>query len=371
MKQGSLTNNETRASAKYSFELRQKRLDTLADYGTSHSDEYNSEPTHKLLGTGTGKDAMKKRPTKKLIDQQIALALIDVAKRNGDKDMVQKYWNTWHCFSKIKTNGERAFGSYCKNRFCNVCNGNRKAKLISQYMPIIEQWDEPYFLTLTRKSVKKVFLSNTINDNNRKFRIIINRLNKRHQRGTGPRIVALRSTECNYNPVNGTYNPHYHIITINREVGRLINIEWLREQNKNQTQKLARSSGQHLVKIKDKEKNLMEVIKYGVKVLTDPDMEKGKNKTKLPIIYAAALHEIHKAFSRINLLSTYGFSLTQKDQEIIEQNVVDSKVKTWSFDPKTTNYIEESTAEVMYLNKYLPSSEIEYIAKERIDTNKT
>ena len=177
--------------------------------------------------------------------------------------------------------------------------------------------------------------------------------------------------ECNYNPVNGTYNPHYHIITINKEVGRLINIEWLKEQNKNQSEKIARPFAQHLVKIKDKEENLIEIIKYGVKVMTDPDMKKGKNRTQLPIIYAAAMHEIHKAFSGKKLLSKYGFSLLPKGQEAKEQYIDDSKVKAWSYDPIMSNYIEEITAEVMYMNKHLPSAEIVYIAKERIDTYKT
>jgi len=36
-----------------------------------------------------------------------------------------------------------------KNRICSVCNGNRKAKLIRQYKPIIEQWNDIHFLTLT------------------------------------------------------------------------------------------------------------------------------------------------------------------------------------------------------------------------------
>jgi len=346
-------------------------LDTLANKGTSASDKYNSEGLHKFEGEGTSKESMKKRPTKKMLDQHIALALINVAKRNGDDFMLNKYWNTWHCFDTIKTNGDRAFGNYCKNRFCSVCNGNRKARLIRQYKPIIEQWEEPYFLTLTRKSVKKPFLLKTINDNNRKFRTIINRLKKRHQRGKGPKIVALRSTECNYNPVEGSYNPHFHIITENREIGRLLLIEWLKEQNKNQSEKIARPSGQHLVKIKDREKNLIEVIKYGVKVLTDPDMKKGKNRTQLPIIYAAAMHEIHKAFSGKNLLSKYGFSLLQSDHEAKVQYVEDSKVKTWSYDPQISNFIEEETGEVMYPNKYLPSPEMEYLAKERIDKFKT
>ena len=148
-------------------------------------------------------------------------------------------------------------------------------------------------------------------------------------------------------------------------------IEWLKEQNKGQFERIASYVGQYLVKIKDREKNLIEVIKYGVKVLTDPDMKKGKNRTQLPIIFAAAMHEIHKAFSGKNLLSKYGFSLPQSDNEAKEQYVEDSKVKTWAYDPQISNYIDEETAEVMYPNKYLPSPEMEYIAKERIDKFRT
>ena len=129
------------------------RLDTLVNIGTRQSDKYSSEPRHKLVGTGTGKESMKKRPTKKLLDQHIVLAMINVANKSRDYNRAKKYWNTYHCFGVIKTDGDRAFSRYCKNRFCSVCNGNRKAKLIRLYKSIIELWQEPYFLTLTRQSV--------------------------------------------------------------------------------------------------------------------------------------------------------------------------------------------------------------------------
>lgn len=158
---------------------------------------------------------------------------------------------------------------------------------------------------------------------------------------------------------------------MNREIGRIINIEWLREQNKDQQNKIARASAQHLVKIKDREDSLIEVIKYGVKVLTDPDKKKGKNITQLPIIYAAAMHEIHKAFSGKKLLSKYGFSLTNIDNKVKEQYLEDSKVKTWSYISSASNYVEENTAEVMYPNKYLPSSQLQYIVDYRINIDKT
>ena len=147
-------------------------------------------------------------------------------------------------------------------------------------------------------------------------------------------------------------------------------IEWLREQNKNQSQKVTRPYGQHLVKIKDKEENLIEVIKYGVKVLTDPDMKKGKNRTQLPIIYAAAMHEIHKAFSVKRLLSSYGFILPKVKKESKVRFASHIDVKMWAYDSKAHDYIDINTAEVMLGKDCLPSPKIEYIAKERIDTDK-
>jgi len=346
-------------------------LDTLANGGTHSSDKYYTEPLHKLIGKGTSEASMKKRPIKKFLDQKIMGALMDVSKENGDDEMYKGYKNTWYCFNDIKTDGERAYGNYCKNRWCSVCSGNRKALLINQYKPIIDKWDKPYFLTLTRQSVSKHKLKSTIKDNDIKFGRIKDRLNKRHKRGKGPKVIALRSTECNYNPVDQTYNPHYHIIVPNREIGRLLNIEWLREQNKGEDIKIARASGQHLIKIKDKEQNLIEVIKYGVKVITDPEMKKGKARTKLPIIYAAALHEIHKAFKGKKLLNKYGFELTTVPIETIQRDIPDSQIKSWSYVSKSINYIEIDTAEVMYKNKHLPNAELQYIANERVNKHQT
>ena len=81
---------------------------------------------------------MKKRPTKKLLDQHIVLAMIDVANKIRDYNRAKKYWNAYHCFEVIETDGNRACSRYCENLFCSVYNGNRKAKLIRQYRPNIE-----------------------------------------------------------------------------------------------------------------------------------------------------------------------------------------------------------------------------------------
>ena len=359
------------SNAKQNLGFERSSLDTLAERGTQHSDKYNSENVHRLIGNGTSKESMVKRPTKKLIDQSTALALVDVAKANGDTKMIQKYWNTWHCFNRIKTDGKKAYGSYCKNRICSVCNANRKAKMINQYKPIIEKWKKPYFVTLTRKTVNKYLLLATIKDNDAKFERIVNRIQKRHQRGKGPKFIALRSKECNFNPLTSKYNPHYHLLVPDWTTAKLLIDEWLIEQNKglpkDSKSLIANNAGQDITKVTDLNHHLVEIIKYSTKIMTDPDMKKGKNKTKLPIIYAAALHEIHKALGETNVISKYGFKLLQSEYEAKEKTVSDHQVKCWSYKPTERQYIEESTAEVMYMEKHLPKPEIEYLVSERID----
>lgn len=46
-------------------------------------------------------------------------------------------------------------GKYCKNRFCTLCCSIRKAEIINRYYPIIKQWKEPHFVSITIKAVKE------------------------------------------------------------------------------------------------------------------------------------------------------------------------------------------------------------------------
>jgi len=343
-------------------------FNTLAQGGTRTTDKYNFEPVHLLRGEGTSQSSMKKRPTKKLITQSLVLALVDIAKEEGNKRMEDKYWNTYHCFNRIKTDGKKAFGSYCKNRICLICCANRKAKLINTYFPIIKKWNNPCFLTLTRKSFTRTQLKEGIKQTKKSLQTIIKKCQKRHIRKGGPdnpKIVCLVTLECNYNPIAKTYNPHFHIITESLKIAHNLNVEWLRHHTKTETN----CEGQKIkiIKKNEKENTLIEVVKYSTKIFTDPDMKKGKNKIKHPKIYAAAIHEIVKAFEGVRLLSTYGFQLPKIEKGVKKQEKADHDVKTWSYIPKHRNYIEDSTGEVMLIDRHMPEAEVEYLVKHRLD----
>ncbi|MBK9631976.1 MAG: hypothetical protein IPO62_13080 [Saprospiraceae bacterium] len=93
------------------------------------------------------------RAKKKLITQSIILSLIDVARIKKDVIMEKAYWNAYHCQSKIIEADGRLYGNYCKNRFCTLCSGNRKADIINMYLPVLKNWSDPYFVTLIARSV--------------------------------------------------------------------------------------------------------------------------------------------------------------------------------------------------------------------------
>ncbi len=42
---------------------------------------------------------------------------------------------------------------HCKNRFCTYCCGIRKAELITKYLPVLQTWKAPHFVSLTIRAV--------------------------------------------------------------------------------------------------------------------------------------------------------------------------------------------------------------------------
>lgn len=47
--------------------------------------------------------------------------MIDVAKANGDKELINRYLNTYHCQTKLTSTNGRYYCNWCKNRFCTTC----------------------------------------------------------------------------------------------------------------------------------------------------------------------------------------------------------------------------------------------------------
>ncbi len=267
---------------------------TLAESGTRKNGQ--TPPIALVSGKGTDisdNPSLANRARRKLITRKMVLSLIDVAKEKGEPERVQAYWNAYHCLNNVIVTNGKMHGKYCKNRFCTICNAIRKADMINRYYPVISQWEDVQFVTLTVKSCKEEKLNRWVYGMKRAFEMIKNRCNKRYQRGKGIKLIGVKSLECNFNPIKKTYNPHFHLIVPNKEIAELLKKEWMeqwRPKNKNEYRyKFTTPAAQHIESVYNLETALIETIKYGSKIFTEPDLKKKSTQNTPPKIYARAL----------------------------------------------------------------------------------
>ena len=164
-----------------------------------------------LLGLLRGKGAditdlvkMHRWAEEKLINHSIILSLVDAAKSKKEWKRLQQYWNTFHCLREVVTAEGRLYGKYCKNRACSICCGIRKAKMITNYLPFLKTWEDPFTLVLSLTSPKAERLKETIEEMYSLLERIVDKYRKRASRGKGFRLIGIRSLECTYNPKDDT-----------------------------------------------------------------------------------------------------------------------------------------------------------------------
>ncbi len=278
-------------------------VNTLAQTGT---DTQTTQPAIIISGRGTDMGGNpKSRAKRKMVGQVMAINLAAIAKKEGDEDGRQSYWNTYHCQKRLYEFEGRYYGRYCKNRFCPLCCSIRKARIINEYMPVIRQWENPYFVTLTVKAHPAKDLPRLCKKLLKAFQLITQKYRKRAQRGIGPKLIGVRSLECNFNPVRKTYNPHLHIIVATREMADILVGEWKALWGK----KLTYWKCMHMRPVKDLERDLIETAKYGTKIFTDPDIQERSTSKTSRKVYAAAFRNIIKAFKGSRIFDRFGFNL--------------------------------------------------------------
>ncbi|WP_281634603.1 protein rep [Flavobacterium luteolum] len=340
----------------------QRQFNTLGQNGT------NKTGQKQAIVTGNGSDlnnndGLKGRAKRKTITQAMILSLMDVAKLKGDTEKQNSYWNTYYCQSKIISAEGKFYGKYCKNRFCTLCCSIRKAEIINKYLPIIKEWQEPYFVTLTVKSCKANRLKVMIGKVLQGFSKIRAKHKKRHQRGNGIKLIGVKSLECNFNPTKQTYNPHLHLIVANEEIGELIVKEWL----KIWTPKFTNRLGQDIRKVFDVETNLIEIIKYGSKIFTEPDMKKKNKYDNSYQIYISALDNILTAMKGKRIFERFGFNADKEAVPAHQEPKILTHFEEWEFNPKKSDWENVVTTEA--LANYEPKSQLIAILNSCIDLN--
>lgn len=306
-------------------------------------------------------EAIKARAKRKKISVVLTLLLVDIAKERKNEKLIKTFWNTYHCLNDVIVADGRIYGKYCKNRLCTLCCAIRKADIINRYLPILEKWKEPYFVTLTVKSVPANRLSALMDNMLIGLNRIIEKHKKREKRGTGKRLIGIRSLECNFNPTKRTYNPHFHFIVPDFETAETLRKEWLQRAKKDWTFPKA----QHIVKVTNKEKCLVEIVKYGSKIFTEPDRKKNAAKGTTHKIYLLALYTIVSAMQGKRLFDRFGFGNTKAGiAKSCEKRQVSDYLE-YSFDVKAADWLDTETSEP--LTEFEPNALLNYMLENCID----
>ena len=349
------------------MDLNQGFLDGATRYISTKSDSLVINPFDsgiEIAGNGVrarDKVMLAKWAKRKLITQSMILKLVDVANKKGKPERAQSYWNTYHCLEHFYASNGRLHGKYCKNRICTLCCSIRKAEIINKYFPIMNQWEDPHFVTLTGKSIPAKELGRYIDGFIMLFQKIIDKHRKRHQRGKSIALKGVRSIESNFNPAKRTYNPHFHITVAEREMAEIIVDEWLSRFN----ERHAASWCQKIIKVDSIEKNLIEIIKYGSKIFTEVDLHKKANSKTTPYVYVSALDNILTAMSGHRIFERFGFNLPAAQRTSFKQNI--TQFDEWMYDPGLRDWQNVNSASV--LSEYEPSPHLEDILLNRINTS--
>lgn len=340
-------------------------LNTLVQSETTGLSEQDVKPPIMVYGNGSelnNEKAMKGRAKRKTITQKMILSLVDVSKNKGQNEWTKAYWNTYHCQSKVISSGGKLYGTYCKNRFCTLCCAIRKADIMNKYLPVIKQWEDPYFVTLTVRAVPAWKLNKWVKLGLvRGFRLIVAKFRKRNQRGKGIRLIGVKSLECNFNPKSKTYNPHFHIIVPSKQIAETLINEWLLLWTKVHTSR----SAQHMRRVEDKERDLIEIVKYGSKIFTEPDVNKKSRQEGNRGIHTAALDNIFHAMKGCRIFERFGFDIPKLHRQEGRLVTTLNNYSEWLFDPKLSDWV--STDDKQTLTGYSPAAELIILLSENID----
>lgn len=316
----------------------------IAQSGTYYNYSCSNQPRIKVYGRGiklNNVNALKVRAKRKSVSNTLKWALVDIAKEQGNRKKEQSYLNSIFCQYKLIHNNGRLYVNFCKNRFCITCLNIRKAVIVNKYLPIVQKWSDPHFVTLTIKAVKKEKLHKMLNRVLRKFRQIKDKYKKKYQRGLSIKMIGLKFLECGFNISTNTFNPHLHLIVPDKQTANIFIKEWHSKWG----DEFVNLKAIHSKKIIKKEHDLIKVIKYGCKFFTKLDFNKivqGEQDLK---VFAAAMDTILDAMKNRRLYDRFGFNLPKNNNSNRAKVQLIDEYENFVFDDAVIDWINEDTGE--------------------------
>lgn len=296
------------------------------------------------LGTKAQKGAytrldLQKKARAKYLTQNLSVMLSNVS----ETPLKKAYINSYYCGHTLTQEGRRVKTSYCKNRWCIVCNRIRTAKLINGYQPQIDGLEEPMFVTLTIPNVVAADLKGGITSMLSCFKAIQEKFKRQYQRGSIDwKFKGIRKFECTYNPIREDYHPHLHLIVNGNAAAEALKEEWLARYEgtscKAQDVKEVTGGVGH------------ELFKYFSKIVTS---HKGTRR-----VYVDALDVMFQAMKGMRVFQPFG-GLKMVSEEIedtasYEVEELEDGYAQWSWE--TCDWVNVQTGE--FLTDYVPSEQM-------------
>lgn len=207
---------------------------------------------------------------------------------------------------------KRYVSSFCKKRFCVVCNRIRQMVNFSLYEPLFRE--SLYFVTLTRRNVPETALRAEIQALSDLFREI----NKNYFHRSGDKLKGLRKIETTYNAFRDDYHPHLHFLLTSKDLSIRLVEQWLMHpKNQSLVSELAQD-------IREADENsVFELCKYTSKIQTG-------NKSKA---YVHPLDVINRAMCGRRSIQPFGFLVSKQDERITEEAIY-GKAYEWVDDER-------------------------------------
>ena len=286
---------------------------------------------------------LKKRALAKYFTNEILYPLIDLK-----NEREQSYWNTYHCVrTMLQDTQGKVTTSYCKNRWCMVCNRIRTGIYINTYSKRVQALDTR-FLTLTSEMTKKCVTMAELEHTIKFYKTIFLKIQRKMKRNFG-NLGAIRKLEVTWNTKNKWFHPHFHVILENKNDS----VKWFYNQWINTMAKHNVKVIEHKNAISVTDKNtLNELFKYFTKLVkVEKSQDKLAEKRVLPYP-PQIMDNIFQVMHGQRVVQSYGtlFGSDCEDFENEVATVFTNEQRTqpiiWNWEQELRTWIDYDTGEL-------------------------
>lgn len=290
-------------------------LDTLAKAPHPDGESGETAPEEE-----TSRETMTRRARSKWLTEKVVRRMEEEV-----PDSPIPYGKARGCCSVVRQEDGCLQCSYCKQRWCVVCQRIRMGRAINEYLPILSGWAEEsdvFFVSLTRPNVQGGELRDEVGDMIHQFGLCMQQIRRTREL----EFKAVRCIECTFNAERGDFNPHFHVAVKGKEQAEALREEWLKRHED------ASPRAQDVTQWDGKPDGLLELVKYATKLFVPENGERADGTTQKEPMDAEALDTIFRALYRRHLLRPLGFAKEEEREKATTEAEVEQAEDVDDFD---------------------------------------